>query len=87
MKVDFKVTTWERVEVPEEHKESVLEAIKSGEISTAQDIFNFLVDDDGGLSCHKLDETDEQMTVDENGGNSTIEVLDGEEYVFHNGKL
>lgn len=82
MDFDFKVTTWERVTVPEEHEEQVLRLIKEGEITSAEDVFKYEFD----ANCNKLDDTDVQMTPDENGGNSTIEVVgDNGSHVFWNG--
>ena len=73
MYVDFKVTTWERVQIPEEIKEDVLNKIKTGEINSADDIFSEF--DHENLSCDVIDEIPtEQMSVEENGGSSTIEV-------------
>jgi hypothetical protein len=38
------------------------------------------------IECIKLTETDEQMTVEENGGCSTIEVIDNGKEIFNNEK-
>lgn len=84
MKFDFKITTWERVEVPTEHEEKVLEAIKNGTITSSQDVFDLLEDDTDMIDCNVILETEEQMSVEDNGGNSTIEVLDGTETVWKN---
>lgn len=73
MHIDFKVTTWERVEIPEGKEKEVLSKIKDGSISSGNDLFD-LFNDDGNLTCDKLDDTDEPMTPEENGGSSTMEV-------------
>lgn len=73
MNVDFKITTWERVEIAPEDEAKVLDAIKSGEVSTANDLIEFV---ENANYIGKIDETDEQMTPEDNGGCSTIEVLD-----------
>ena len=70
MHVDFKITTWERVEVPKEHEEEILSKIKDGTITSANDMFDHLDD----ITCEKLTDVDEQMTPQENGGCSTVEV-------------
>ena len=52
-------------------------------------MFEFLSDkNDSDIDCFKIADTDEQMTVEENGGNSTIEVLgeDGET-IYSNGVI
>lgn len=84
MKVDFKVETWERYEVPEEHSEKVLKAIKEGKINDSGDLFNFL--DEMGEPCNQghLDIAPEQITVQENGGFPTLECYEGEEKVWDN---
>jgi hypothetical protein len=82
MEFDFKITTWERVTVSEKHEEKVLQGIKDGTITSAYQIFD-IVD---GAECKKLDDTDEQLSVEENGGSSTIEVLDGGDTIFTNGE-
>jgi hypothetical protein len=74
MQFDFKVTTWERISVSADQEEKVLDAIKRGEITSSNDIFNFL-EDDGNISIETMLETTEQMTPEENDGQSTIEVL------------
>jgi hypothetical protein len=89
MKVDFKITTWERVEIPEENKDEVFAKIKDGTITSANDLFDLTLENGKqmDLSCNKLIDVDEQMTVEENGGCSTIEVLDEDEnFQFTNAK-
>ena len=89
MKFDFKITTWERVTVEDSENESnVLKAIKEGKINSADDVFYFL-EDRGELGlinayCKVLEDTSEQMSVNENGGNATIEVIEGTETIFTN---
>ena len=71
--VDFKVTVWERVTIDDDKMNEVIEAIKNGTIQNLNDLFLVLNDD---CSCEGiLSETIEQMTVEENGNQPTIEVL------------
>lgn len=79
MNVDFKVTTWERVSVPDELKDAVLEALNNGRIQTSNDLINFLDDRDSHGEYSIIAEVEEQMTPEENGGQATIEV-EGESY-------
>jgi len=72
--VDFKITTWERVTINDDQKDMVLAKLKSGEISSANDMVN----DEIGHYEGKLDDVDEQMNPEENGGCSTIEFIEGE---------
>tara|TARA_R110000851_G_scaffold21819_1_gene65042 strand:- start:4588 stop:4866 length:279 start_codon:yes stop_codon:yes gene_type:complete len=87
MEFDFKITTWERVTVKEENEQEVLQAIKNGKIESANDIYDFLADKgDINIECEKLTQVDEQMSVDDNDGASTIEVLDSAgNSIFSNG--
>jgi hypothetical protein len=80
MEFDFKVTIWERVTVPEKDEQRVLEAIKSGKVTSAEDIFQMGI----AADCDKQHDTDEQMTPQENGGCSTIEVMEDGETIFDN---
>ena len=87
MYLDFKVTVWERVYIPEEIKEEVIEALHTGQVQTSNDAFCIFLDK-GVYFEGTIEETEEQMTPEKNGGYSTIEFLDddGEEPIFKNGK-
>lgn len=80
MEFDFKITTWERVTVDPKDEQKVLELIKSGDITSANDVFNYVAD----AECNKLDDVDEQMTVEENGGEATIDVLEDGVCIYSN---
>jgi CO dehydrogenase/acetyl-CoA synthase beta subunit len=71
MQIDYKATIWFRITVHDE-QEKVLEALKSG--SSIENLYdNFY----GVLSSvDAMFETEEIMTPEENGNQSTIEVLD-----------
>ena len=88
MQFDFKVTSWQRITVSQEQEEKVLDAIKRGEINTASDVYNFLGDEgDMNVNSETLLETETEMTLEDNGGFSTIEVIGDEgESLFKNGK-
>ena len=82
MNFDFKITTWERVTVEPEHEEQLLRLIQEGTITSANQVFHYF-----DANCEQLDDVGEQMTVEENGGASTIEVVgDNGENVFSNGE-
>jgi 23S rRNA G2445 N2-methylase RlmL len=82
MQFDFKVTAWERVNVDEKDEQKILQLIKEGKINSSADIFNHC----DSASFEMIAETEEQMSVEENGGSSTIEVLDGQETIYTNEK-
>lgn len=76
--VDFKVTTWERITIPEEHLNLIAQLIDKGEITCATDLYN-IEEIAGELDFEMLPEVSEQMSVEENGGCSIIElILNGE---------
>ena len=81
--VDFKVTSWERVYVDDDNIDMVIDKIKSGEVSSSDDIYTeFEVG--VAISSEILLETVESMTVEENDGQSTIEVYRNNEDVYTN---
>jgi hypothetical protein len=88
MKFDFKETIWCRVTVPDRFEDRLLNAIKAGEIKSVNDIFNNF-SDYFDIETEYLDETGEQLTVEENGGAATIEVSkrSGDSFVFENGSI
>ena len=87
MHIDFKITVWERVVFDEEHNEAVQEAIENGVITSASDLFDFIADlGDANVDCETLTDTEEQMSVEENDGCSTIQIWEGEEIIWENGE-
>jgi len=83
MKIDFKETVWESIEVSDDVADQILEDIKSGKISSVADLYNEYGDD--CLDSEFLTESTEQMTIEENEGNATIEVrIKGNETVYTN---
>lgn len=72
--VDFKITTWERIELKDSQVEQVEKLIKEGKVSSASDMWSYFNE----ISCFKLSEVDEPMTVEENQGNPTVELFDAD---------
>lgn len=72
MYIDFKVTMWERVQVPEGMEDLFLNKLKEGKITSASDMWEYSLE----LDCEPLIDTGEQMTVEENGNCATIEAID-----------
>ena len=81
MQFDFKITSWVRASIPEEDEKRILKLIESGKICNVFD----LMDELSNTSYHikPLQDTWEEMTVEENGGASTIEVYDGDGDIIH----
>lgn len=87
--IDFKITKWERIDVDDEIKDEVLEKVKSGEITDANDMWNFF--DDDSFTYEELDDTSEPMSVADNGGFPTIEIHSdyntlNDEIIWDNGR-
>ena len=84
MYIDFKITTWERIHVEDESlKDKIVAALKSGEITSADDVFEL----DEDASRETLYDAESQMTVEENGGFSTIEAYeDATTLLYENGE-
>ena len=72
--IDFKVTSWERIRIPEDKVADAIEKIKDGTISNAGEAMVGLGIDTGP---EPVDDTCEQMSLSENEGNATIEVYEG----------
>lgn len=88
MNFDFKITTWERIQVEDDMEELVLSALKEGKIESSNDIYDYLADEgDANISSERLMEVEEQMTVKENFGNATIEVYENTKLVWDNNEL
>lgn len=82
--IDFKITSWERCIIHKKDAETVLEALKNGDITDAASLYEFA----DPLDWETLDDVSEQMTVDENDGNATIEVYDeNRDIIWDNSKL
>ena len=77
--VDFKITNWERVEIPNDKLAIAIERIKNGTCTQASDLMDI------GSYEGVVEDTGEQMFVEENNGYATIDVFDENgEPVFDN---
>ena len=89
MKIFFKETIYYKIEMDEDspQKDLVLNDIKSGKITSANEVLDTYGDatlDGYGEYCQ---DTGEQMTLFDNNGFSTIEVIDDDENrIWENGK-
>jgi len=83
MKVDFKIETWESVEIPIEKEAIVLKALTDGKIQTANDLIDLLGDDADYKGM--IPEIEQQMLPVENDGQATIEFInDDGDIIFDN---
>lgn len=72
MKVKFKITSWESVNVPEQLENEVLAALENEEIKTSEDLISFLNVNGINSNREAILDSESQMTVSENGGESTV---------------
>jgi len=84
--VDFKVTDWERIEIPSGKEVEVKALLEKGEITSANDLYNLV----GGCYKGHIDGlASEQLPIEENDYQPTIEMFDdvddSTETVFSNG--
>jgi hypothetical protein len=88
MKVDYKITTWERFDIDDEHKDALLAYLKENPKASAMEILDWAFDIGADPYVEKVEGSDEEMTPEENNGHSTIEVLASRwgEVLFRNGK-
>lgn len=81
MYIDFKIATWERIYIKDESlKDKIVAALKSGEITSADDVFDFNKDADREI-FHEIDS--QQMTIYDNDGFSTIIAYDDEDTILY----
>jgi len=87
MTIEYKTTVWQRFEIEDEHEESLLRFLKENPKTSGLDIYNYYCDEIGGDPyCETIDETSQEISVDENNGYSTLGILLGEQVLFQNGK-
>ena len=76
MHIDFKMTIWERFEIPTELEVEVVEKFKSKELETGDDLFNWLTEKLGVYNDNnRLDDTEEHISLEDNDEFSTVEIL------------
>jgi hypothetical protein len=88
MFIDYKTTVWERFEIEDQDKDLLLEFLKQNPEASAMDIYAWYCDNGGDPHCETIEGTSEEMSVEENGGSSTLEILssDGNEMIYQNAK-
>jgi hypothetical protein len=90
MFIDYKTTVWERFEIEDQDKDLLLEFLKENPEASAMDIYTWYCDNGGDPHCETIEGTSEEMSVEENGGSSTLEIVsetyDGNKMIYQNGK-
>ncbi len=80
MFIDFKITIWERAEVPDECKAEVLEAVRNGTITSIDDIFAFTkkLTPPLDVEWNYLMDYSDYMSLEENGQQCTVQAIEDE---------
>ena len=76
MQIDFKITTWERVEIEDAFLEEIKSKLEDNTIYSANSLIEYC--DKNNIDCTYegvVLETDHQLTPEENNGEATIEIL------------
>lgn len=83
MWLDIKNTVWERVHFDsEEQMSEVLAKLKSGELTSGIDVCDYL-----GKGTEWLDDTAEEMSIEDNDFQSTMEIMiNGGDVIWSNEK-
>lgn len=88
MLVQFKVTNWEQVNIshyPKEFQDSVLEKIKTNQISSVSDLTEYIEEHyDEEVYAETMEFASEPLSVKENGGQPTIEICTDNGFIFDN---
>lgn len=80
--LDVKFSVWERVEFDnEDQMNEILEKLKSKELVTGYDVMAYIEN-----YSDTLEETLEELSLEDNGGSPTMEILDDNgDVIWHNG--
>lgn len=85
--LDFKITSWKRIQIPDERVEEVIQKLKEGSYDTPYDLLDEDEDKDDACyidSCGIDLECEEPMTVEQNKGYSTQELFNNEDKIIYN---
>lgn len=84
--LDFKISSWKRIYIPNDKVEEVIKRLKNGDVDTPYD----LVEEEGIYfnPCGVDEECEEPLTVEENDGASTQELYSSEgNIIYKNGTI
>ena len=76
MYIDFKISTWERVQIDDSIKKEVIAKLKSGEITSSSDLYEHFNEELFSFDSDIMYEASEQLTPKDNNGMSTIEAYE-----------
>jgi hypothetical protein len=85
--IDQKITTWDRIHISSEGKPLTEEQSQAllGQIQRFDDIWIAISELGFDTDVHQVMDFNEEMTVEENNGYSTVEIYNGEELIYQNG--
>jgi len=86
MKIDYKITTWERFDISDEHEEELREFMKKNPQADAMDVYHWACDNGFEPEVKKIDGVDKILNPEDNGGQATLEILLNEKTIFSNEK-
>lgn len=80
MRIDFKVSVWESVNIPKEIEEEVKKAMKLGNIETQEDLIEFIELKNYGdkIETKTMFETKEYLTPQDNDNQATVELYEND---------
>lgn len=78
--INFKVTTWEVVQIPDELVDIVKQGIEDGTITSSGDLYDMPELEDVDLDLEFTDDGPDQLSVEENNGEFTIELRTSDDY-------
>lgn len=74
--INFKVTTWETANISDEFVDIVKQCIENGKITCFSDLYDIPELEDIDFEYEPSDDGPEQLSVEENNGEYTIELRD-----------
>jgi hypothetical protein len=78
--INFKVTTWEVGQIPDEFVDIVKQGIENGTITSSLDLYDLPELEEVDLDFELTDEGPDQLSVEENNGEFTIELRTSDDY-------
>lgn len=76
--INFKVTTWEVLQIPDELVDIVKQGIENGTITSSYDLYDIPELEEVDLEF--TDEGPDQLSIEENNGEFTIELRTSDDY-------
>ena len=83
MNVNFKMSVWYRMYVPDHLEKTVVAKLKDGSISNSNDLYIFLSENGFETDWQSIPESEEGMIPEENYGLCTIEACSDDDFVTY----